>query len=403
MTKSRILLTGFTSCIAAVVSCSTTSNYNAGPERDGAAMAGTTAAGTGGGQVSAGATQTPSGGASPGGTGPASGTAGASGSAAAGAAVAGGGMAGGAGAGTAQSGTGGDAAAAGDAPAAGTAGDMPTVGGMGGQTAAGGTGAAAGMDPAGGTGGGSMLSPEMIIISDDFDAATSDGPPDETLWEPYEEFEATFAPVVDGSKSHSPPNSVRVTSTSSGRGSFLVPLMGFPTADNSFYVRVFINWAQATSMISGHSGFIVAAGARDNSATELRLGISSKSAAGVAMLDLNLQNPSDGGGETTRYSNGFTDGADPVTEPGFEFDADVWYCLEAFFNGAGHEFRVWVDEVEIENMHVTDFAPREGDPPRDMWAPTYNFLKIGAQDYDANLGEIWYDDVTVATERVGCN
>ena len=36
------------------------------------------------------------------------------------------------------------------------------------------------------------------------------------------------------------------------------------------------------------------------------------------------------------------------------------------------------------------------------WAPTYNFLKIGAQDYDANLGRIWYDDVFVGTAPVGC-
>jgi hypothetical protein len=39
---------------------------------------------------------------------------------------------------------------------------------------------------------------------------------------------------------------------------------------------------------------------------------------------------------------------------------------------------------------------------RTSWGPDYQYIKIGAQDYDANLGQIWYDDVVVATEPIGC-
>ena len=67
-------------------------------------------------------------------------------------------------------------------------------------------------------------------------------------------------------------------------------------------------------------------------------------------MDLNLQNPKDGaGGEVTRYSNGFTDGGNPADFPGtgFQFAANTWTCVEAFFNGAaaGSEFRVWIDDA----------------------------------------------------------
>ena len=54
-------------------------------------------------------------------------------------------------------------------------------------------------------------------------------------------------------------------------------------------------------------------------------------------------------------------------------------------------------------MHVTDFKGTAGGASRTKWAPTYQYLKIGAQDYDANLGRIWYDDVVVATQPIGCN
>jgi hypothetical protein len=188
-----------------------------------------------------------------------------------------------------------------------------------------------------------------------------------------------------------------------------VPTSGFPVAGNAFYVRVWMNWEKATTAIMGHSGFLVGAFARENNGTEVRLGISSKGPGNVPRMDLNLQAPSDGlGGETTRYSNGFNDGGNPADFPGVgtQFMANRWYCVEAFFNGASGaaEFRVWIDGTEVNEMHVTDFrANTTGGTPRINWAPMYRFLKIGAQDYDAQLGRIWYDDVVVGTQRIGCN
>ena len=52
-------------------------------------------------------------------------------------------------------------------------------------------------------------------------------------------------------------------------------------------------------------------------------------------------------------------------------------------------------------MHVTDFSANNAG--RTHWAPSFNYIKIGANDYDANLGQIWYDDVVVATQKIGCS
>jgi hypothetical protein len=306
-------------------------------------------------------------------------------------------------------GTGGTTAGAGGT-AAGTGGTAAGAGGSAGETAGAGGGAGssgnAGSPATGGTGSG--MYPGTILVEDDFDAATAEGAPDAAKWEPYESWEMANAPTVDTARAKSPPNSVRVQSTSSGRGSFLVPLMGLPVTGNSFYARVFINWEKATTAISGHSGFLVAAAARQNDGAEVRLGISSKGPGGTPRMDLNLIGATDGGGgEVTRYSNGYTDGGNPgdFTGTGFQFEADRWYCLEAHFDGTPNAsaFRVWVDGTELEEMHVTDFRGNTSGQPRVNWAPTYTFLKIGAQDYDANLGKIWYDDVFVGTAPVGCD
>jgi hypothetical protein len=259
----------------------------------------------------------------------------------------------------------------------------------------------------GGAAGGGALPAGSIIVQDNFDSAAANGAVDAARWAAYPAGQEAFAPMVDAARAHSGSNSARVSSTSSGLGSFLVPAAGLPVPGNALYVRVFINWEKATSTIMGHSGFIVGAASRDESATEVRLGISTKGPGGVPRLDLNLQSPADGGGETTRYSNGFTDGGNPAsfTDTGFQFAANTWTCVEAFFNGdpAGSEFRVWIDDSELELMHVTDFRGNTNGTPRVKWAPTYRYIKIGANDYDANLGHIWYDDVVIATARVGCD
>ncbi len=275
----------------------------------------------------------------------------------------------------------------------GTSPDVPSPAG------AGGIGGGVGMDVPS-----PSLDPGAVVLQDNFDA--SEGVPDPAKWEEYEQWaqDQGIAPVIDTSKAHSAPNSVKVASSNVGQGSFLVPVTGFPVDGNSFYVRVYVNWEKATSSITGHSGFLVGATARDNSGTELRLGISDKGPGDEAMMDVNLIGGE--GGEVTRYSNGFTDGGNPAdfTGAGFQFAADTWYCLEAYFGGgAASEFRVWVDGSEIADMHVTDFQGSQGGEARTSWAPSYTVLKIGAQDYDANLGSIWYDDIVIATSRVGCD
>jgi hypothetical protein len=329
---------------------------------------------------------------------PAAGSGGTPGTGGASAGTPGNGGAGTSGSGTAGAGMGG--AGSGGA-SGGSSGASGASGGSGGDSSSGGSAG----DGAGGTAGASGDAYSgTIIVTDAFDTGDNGAQPDPAKWAAYGEFEQG-SPVLDSARSHSPPNSARATpSAGGGLGSFLVPASTLPNKlpapENRFYVRVWMSWEKATPEVSGHGGFIVGASSRDNSGTEARLGISNPGFAPI--LDMNLQNPMDGGGgEVTRFSNGYTTGGNPGEYPqmGFQFEATRWYCVEVLFNGGGHEFQVWVDDVEVPNMHITDFGTNA---PRTMWSPSYAFLKIGGQDYGSQLGSIWYDDVFVGTEPIGC-
>ena len=309
--------------------------------------------------------------------------------------------------GTTTVGTGGTTATTGGSAGASTAGTSTggSVSSTGGTSSGGAAGApatgggGAGGQSAGGSGGGGFTG-GTILLKDNFDATTVGGPPDATKW---------MAPVVgdnnqptiDSTRAHSAPNAAKIVASSTGN-SFLVFTMGLPTANNRVYVRAFVNFQKAISAITGHVGFIVGAASRDNSGTELRFGSSVPPGFSGSMLDLNLQNPMDGGGgEVTRFSNGYTTGGDPLNMAGKTLDADHWYCIEALYSGTPSEFDLWIDGTELGSLHVTDFDAR-GTMPRTMWAPSFKFLKFGAQNYGGDAGQLWYDDIVIGTDRIGC-
>ncbi|MEO7036445.1 MAG: hypothetical protein ABI548_21050 [Polyangiaceae bacterium] len=301
------------------------------------------------------------------------------------------------------SGVAGGGVATGGSATAGSAsgGSSGSLGGAGGSATSGGA-SSGGATSGGATSGAAGAPGGVIVVSDNFDTTPANGPPDPLKWLPPPTGSMN-GPTIVSAKFHSAPNSASSTGTSSGQGAALIPVSGLPTPDNHFYVRVWVNFAKATSTVAGHAAFLVAGSTSDQSGTELRLGVSIPPGFATAMVDLNLQNPTDGPGEVTRFSNGFTTGADPLNMSGTTFAADTWTCVEALFDGGHNEFRLWVGGSEVTNMHVTNFAARTTDPARVAWAPSFKFLKIGAQNYSGDIGQVWYDDIVVGSEPIGCN
>jgi hypothetical protein len=146
--------------------------------------------------------------------------------------------------------------------------------------------------------------------------------------------------------------------------------------------------------MGGHVDFIVGATLPENG-IEVRLGASKTFGSGVEMLDLNFIGS---GSEHSQFSNGDYTGGNGTMKPGVTLDAGRWYCLEGFWNGKGNEFQLWVDEVEVPGLHVTDWGDKTTG-----WSPMYKVGKVGAQNLSGNAGQLWYDDVAFGTSRIGCN
>ncbi|MEM9461681.1 MAG: hypothetical protein AAGF11_46390 [Myxococcota bacterium] len=199
-------------------------------------------------------------------------------------------------------------------------------------------------------------------------------------------------PVLDDGRAFAGSRSLTFPNTDT-QGAFVYPAAGLPTADNRIYVRAYVSFARPMSEMGGHVSYIVGADQPANG-VELRLGASQNFGNGQMMIDVNLLGA---GPEYTQFANGDVTGGAPSGARGVSLLADTWYCMEALYDGAAHEFRLWVDGVELPGMHVTDWQAGLTD-----WSPSYAVMKIGGQNYSGSLGQIWFDDVAMGTQPLGC-
>jgi hypothetical protein len=85
--------------------------------------------------------------------------------------------------------------------------------------------------------------------------------------------------------------------------------------------------------------------------------------------------------------NYFNDG-----KPGVSFTPNTWTCLELLLDHGGPEVDVWVDGVEVPDLHHTDWP-----------VDSYDNVRFGFEKYAGPAVDIWYDDIAVGTQRIGCN
>jgi hypothetical protein len=83
-----------------------------------------------------------------------------------------------------------------------------------------------------------------------------------------------------------------------------------------------------------------------------------------------------------------------------------WACIEWRFVVASDEMQLWLDGVEIEDIHV--MGSGEGCGGQDLnglWpAPrAFDRLRLGWERYqESDERNVWIDDIVVSTERIGC-
>jgi hypothetical protein len=202
---------------------------------------------------------------------------------------------------------------------------------------------------------------------------------------------------VDGTMgNHGSTHSLRVTPWS--QPMMMSPnfsqMLGVMTGKSTFWTRVYLRTgapSTSTSMVMGHDTFVAGiddsanggslANAGDpNNGEQVRVGEHS------CQLEVNRRSNdnevlSDAVGGVSNYT----------CAGGVTFAPDTWYCLETFYDGPNSTVRVFVNGSEVTGLHITTWGPY-----------AYDMFKFGFENYSGTPRNIWYDDVAIATQQIGC-
>ena len=290
-----------------------------------------------------------------------------------------GGKAGNAGSGGATGGSGGSSGqGTGASSSGGTGGGVSGTGG-GGAGSGGGSAGSGGVSGTGGgdagTGGGGAGTGgggSTALFTDDFEAAAIG-----SSWTQRIVSGGTIQ--LDNSRAHGGSQSLHVAV--SGFSTFLAfeGATVFPAPSNTFYARV---WLYVPTLPEGAHVVWMEAGDVDNDVHEVRIGMNRSA------FQINL------------WQNGEVD----MIAPNSGLMGATWQCVEMKFGN--DELVVWLNGTRVDDLSTTNWVPAvpangSNQTPKTNWSPTYEAFRIG---WELSGGtDIWYDDVALGHQPLGCN
>jgi hypothetical protein len=213
------------------------------------------------------------------------------------------------------------------------------------------------------------------LFCDDFESATVGALPG-TPWSAAFNGDGTVT-VDDSVPGHSGTKSVHVHGN--GFQTLLVyhDAAVLPQASGKFFFRAFARFNAA--LTSGHNTFVIAdTFAAPGAGNTTRVGEMN------SMLMMTVGGDAHGYLSNQNYYNDM--------KPGVQFAVQAYTCLEMLFDAPHTEIDVWVDGKEVPDLHVTNLAHEN-----------YDALRFGFEQYAGPVSDIWYDDIAVGAQQVGCN
>jgi hypothetical protein len=288
------------------------------------------------------------------------------------------GLGGGAGGGSAGApgGSGGSAGASAGSGAglSGTAGSSTGGGGGGDSGSAGSAGSDVGSGGAAGGAAGPCTAPGLTFCSD-FEGLTTGAAPSGMGLGTHLNGNGTV--VVDAATpAHSGTKSIKVNATGYQTFFKLTGTPVFPAMNGKLFVRVYVRLGAA--MTGGHNTYFEAGlDAASDAPYETRVGVMNE------MLMINQPNGDRGFLSNENY---YVDHL-----PGTVIPATTWTCVESFFDTPASTVSFWVEGVDVPDLHRTDWQQE-----------AYDALRFGYEKYAGPDAELWYDDLAVGNERIGC-
>jgi hypothetical protein len=230
--------------------------------------------------------------------------------------------------------------------------------------------------------------PHALAFFDDFEAAAPGGPPAPATWTvgaPNVTGTGTLA--IDDAQHHSGTRAVKV----SGQGGYsnhvfftsssALAAVG-PVIWGRFYVRL------SEPLGDGHVTFLAMKDAADGG-KYLRMG---------------------GQAKILMWNRESDDATLPALSPAGialsrALPAAQWLCIELMVDGAAGHVRTWVDGAEIPGLAIDGASTPDVDEQwlrKAGWRPALKDFALGWESYAGQAMTLWFDDVALDAQRIGC-
>jgi hypothetical protein len=227
-----------------------------------------------------------------------------------------------------------------------------------------------------------------LPLADGFEGASVGGPPNPALWSvtrPGCSGSGTLS--VDDSQAHTGKHSVRIDGGGGycdhvffGNASVISALGG------QVYARLFVRLGAPLG--AGHVTFLAMKDEADGG-DDVRMG-------GQDMV-LMYNRQSDDATLPVLSPTGVGDSVMPV--------AETWVCIEFHFDEGAGTIDTWVDGREVSGLVENGTATPDISTQwlsRAGWRPSLSDFRLGWESYSGQAMTLWFDDVALANDRIGC-
>jgi hypothetical protein len=229
-----------------------------------------------------------------------------------------------------------------------------------------------------------------FALYDDFESAAVGGPPNPSLWTVVSpDCSGTGTLAIDDSEAHSGHHSVRVD----GGGGYCdhvffsnaSAITGLGDGGGQVYARFFVRLGAALGQ--GHVTFVAMEDQNDGD-DDVRMG------GQDAILMYNRQSD-----DATLPTLSPTGVGDSVVIP-----AATWTCIEFHIDPSAGTIDTWVNGAEVPGLveDGTAVADISTQWLAKTWRPSLATFQVGWESYAGETMTLWFDDVALASFRVGC-
>jgi hypothetical protein len=242
----------------------------------------------------------------------------------------------------------------------------------------------------GGPGGDGRASPLRcgeLPLCDDFESAMAGGLPDPARWaRATPNCSGTGRVTIDDTRSHSGAKSVRVDGAGGYCNHVFIASQAAASIGPAVYGRFFVLISDALG--DGHVTFLAMRDAADGN-RDLRMG---------------------GQSQILMWNRESDDATLPALSPAgialsTRITAGRWTCIEFRIDPAGSALQTWVDGVAVGGLAIDTTPTPEVDEPwdrRSNWHPQLTDFRLGWESYAGQSDTLWFDDVALSPQPIGC-